>query len=110
LVDVANIDSWNNYLVGATCTNGVVLGAANTTLPGLSGAHGTFTVLVRNDCNANDNKLTGVAVENAANATNDTNNRLILISTGTIGNTTRTIRGGLSKDNLHPIAAALSSP
>jgi Tfp pilus assembly protein PilX len=110
LVDVANINTWNNYLVGAACDTGVVLGTANTTLPGLSAAHGTFTVLVRNDCYANDNKLTGVAVENAANATNDTNNKLILISTGTIGNTTRTIRVVISKAQFPPIDGALSFP
>jgi Tfp pilus assembly protein PilX len=110
LGDMLNNTPWSNRLVGATCTTGVVLGAANTTLPGLSSAHGTFTVLVRNDCKANDNKLTGVAVENAANATNDTNNKLILISTGTIGNTTRTITVVISRANFPPIAGALSFP
>ena len=67
----SNILTWNNYLVGATCTTGAVLGAANTTLPGLSAANGTFTVRVRNDCNAGDNKFTGVVVEAGGNATND---------------------------------------
>jgi Tfp pilus assembly protein PilX len=110
LGDMLSNTPWSNRLVGATCTTGVVLGAANTTLPGLSSAHGTFTVLVRNDCKANDNKLTGVAVENAANATNDTNNKLILISTGTIGNTTRTITVVISRANFPPIAGALSFP
>ena len=89
-----NITSWNTYLVGATCTTGAVLGAANSTLPGLPSADGTFTVRVRNDCNATDNKFTGVAVEPGANATNDTNNKLIITSIGTLGtfgSTTKTI-------------------
>jgi Tfp pilus assembly protein PilX len=107
---VANINTWNNYLVGATCTTGVVIGTANTTLPGLNSAHGTFTVLVRNDCKANDNKLTGVAVESAGNATNDTNNKLILTSTGTLGNTTRTITAVISKAMFPPVNGALSFP
>jgi Tfp pilus assembly protein PilX len=110
LGDVANDTPWSNRLVGATCTTGVVLGAANTTLPGLSAAHGTFTVLVRNDCKANDNKLTGVAVESGGNATNDTNDKLILTSTGTIRNATRTIAVVISKANFPPINGALSFP
>lgn len=107
---VTNFNTWNNYLAGATCTTGAVLGTADTTLPGLTSAHGTFTVRVRNDCKANDNKITGVAVENGGNATNDTNNKLILTSTGTIGNTTRTITVVVSKAPFPPINGALSFP
>jgi Tfp pilus assembly protein PilX len=105
-----NYNTWNNFLAGATCTTGAVMGAANTTLPGLTAAHGTFTVRVRNDCNANDNKITGVLpVESGGNATNDTNNALILTSTGTIGNTTRTITVAISKIDFN-INGALSFP
>src|SRR5439155_21324545 len=55
-----NILTWDTYLVGATCTTGAVLGTANSTLPGLTAAEGPFTVRVRHDCNAGDNKVTGV--------------------------------------------------
>jgi Tfp pilus assembly protein PilX len=106
----SNILNWNNYLVGATCTTGTVLGAANTTLPGLSAAHGTFTVRVRNDCNAGDNKFTGVVVEAGGNATNDTNNKLVVTSTGTFNGTTKTITAVISKTMVPTINAALAFP
>ena len=106
----SNILTWNNYLVGATCTTGAVLGAANTTLPGLSAANGTFTVRVRNDCNAGDNKFTGVVVEAAGNATNDTNNKLIVTSVGTFNGTTKTITVVISKTMVPSINAALAFP
>jgi Tfp pilus assembly protein PilX len=106
----SNILTWNNYLVGATCTTGAVLGAANTTLPGLSAANGTFTVRVRNDCNAGDNKFTGVVVEAGGNATNDTNNKLIVTSTGTFNGTTKTITVVISKTVVPSINAALAFP
>ena len=105
-----NVVTWNNYLVGATCTTGAIIGAANTTLPGLTAASGTFTVRVRNDCNAGDNKFTGLAVEPAGNATNDTNSRLIVISTGTFRNTTKTITVVIRKAMVPSFNAALAFP
>lgn len=106
----SNIDTWNTYLVGATCTTGAVLGTANSTLPGLTSASGTFTVQVRNDCRSGDNKITGVAVESSTNATNDTNNKLIVTTTGTIGNATRTISVVVSKAQFPAINGALAFP
>ncbi|PYN30099.1 MAG: hypothetical protein DMD98_19570 [Candidatus Rokuibacteriota bacterium] len=105
-----NITSWNTYLVGATCTTGAVLGAADSTLPGLSSAYGTFTVRIRNDCKAGDNKITGVAVEASANATNDTNQKVIVTATGTLGNATRTITIAVSKVVIPTLNAALAFP
>jgi Tfp pilus assembly protein PilX len=110
LMASANPNPWDPALVGATCTTGAILGTANSTLPGLTSAAGTFTVRVRNDCKANDNKFTGAAVESAANATTDTNNKLIVTSVGTIGNTTRTITVVVSKADFPPIDGALSFP
>lgn len=107
---VSNLTTWNNYLVGATCTTGAVLGAANSTLPGLTAVDGTFTVRIRNDCNAGDNKLTGVAVENVANATSDTNNKLIVTSTATMGSTTRTITVVMGKATVPVPNGALAFP
>lgn len=110
LVASGNPNPWDAALAGATCTTGAVLGAANTTLPGLTAANGTFTVRIRNDCRANDNKFTGVAVEAAGNATTDTNNKVIVTSTAILGNTTRTITVVVSKANMPPITGALSFP
>ena len=87
---IANTN-WNGMLAGSTCNandNGSVMGAVNTTLPGLTAASGTYTVRVRNDCRANDSLITGVTVE--GNAT-DANDRVILTAVGTFGNAQRTI-------------------
>ncbi|PYN70543.1 MAG: hypothetical protein DMD93_01740 [Candidatus Rokuibacteriota bacterium] len=105
-----NITSWNAYLVGATCTTGAILGTADSTLPGLTSADGTFTVRVRNDCRAGDNKITGVAVESGANATNDTNDKVIVTSTGAFGDATRTITVAVSKVVIPSMNAALAFP
>jgi Tfp pilus assembly protein PilX len=105
-----NISSWNTYLAGATCTTGAVLGTASSTLPGLTSANGTFTVRVRNDCNSGDNKITGVTVEASANATTDTNNKLVVTSTGAVGNATRTVTLVVSKAAVPPISGSLSFP
>src|SRR5438445_85531 len=60
-----DVGSWNDHLAGATCAQGAVLGAPNSSLPGLGSAHGTFTVRIRNDCKAGDDQLTGVALDTA---------------------------------------------
>jgi Tfp pilus assembly protein PilX len=86
---VTNTD-WTGLLAGSTCAagDGVVLGVANSALPGLTTASGTYTVRIRNDCQATDSNLTGVTRE--ANAT-DANDHVILTATGTFGTATRTI-------------------
>src|SRR5438128_9009612 len=58
-----NVSSWNTYLAGATCLQGAVLGTANSSLPGLGRVHGAFTVRIRNDCNAGDDKPTGMGLD-----------------------------------------------
>src|SRR2546425_4480552 len=113
-----NVSSWNTYLAGATCLQGAVLGTANSNLPGLGSVHGTFTVRVRNDCNAGDDKLTGVGLDTitghcaevAGTATLDANYRVIVTSTGTIGNTTRTITVVVAKTGVPATNAALAFP
>ena len=67
---------------------GNLIGVANSALPGLTGADGRYTVRVRNDCRNSDPTFTGVTAE--ANAT-EANNRVVLTSTGTFGNATRTV-------------------
>src|SRR5437868_1202144 len=79
LVNPANTaTAWDAALVGATCAQGALAPntQANQVLPGLTSASGTFTVRIRNDCQAADTSLTGVAVDAAATA--DTNSRVIV--------------------------------
>jgi Tfp pilus assembly protein PilX len=116
---ISNINgNWNTYLTGATCTagtTGVVFGTANTALPGLTSASGSYTIAIRNDCQANDGMLTGVATDSTG--TTDSNGRVILASTGTFGSATRTVtavatRVGnlLSTSSPYQFNAALSFP
>jgi Tfp pilus assembly protein PilX len=115
----SNVGSWNDYLLGATCAQGAVLGSPNSTLPGLGNAHGTFTVRIRNDCKPGDDKLTGVTVDTnmgscdsaaPGDATHDGNCKVIVTSSGTIGTTTRTITVVVSKTAALPINSALAFP
>lgn len=115
----SNVGSWNNYLAGATCAQGAVLGVPNSALPGLPSALGTFTVKIRNDCKPGDNKLTGIAVDTGigscdsatpGDATHDGNCRLIVTSMGTLGTTTRTITVVISRTVALPINGALAFP
>lgn len=110
--------NWNTMLTGATCTagtTGVVFGTANSALPGLTTASGTYTVSIRNDCQATDGMLTGVAAD--PTATTDSNGHVILTSTGTFGSATRTVtavatRVGnlLNTNSPYQFNAALSFP
>lgn len=92
-----DVNSWNTYLAGATCAVGAVL--AHTTLPGVPHAYGEFTVRIRNDCEPGDDRVTGVPLEPAINATSDTNARVVVASTGGIGPTTHTVTAVISADN-----------
>jgi Tfp pilus assembly protein PilX len=114
-----NVGSWNDHLAGATCAQGAVLGAPNSSLPGLGSAHGTFTVRIRNDCKAGDDQLTGIALDTTTGgcdpaapgtATRDSNCKVVVTSTGTIGTTTRTITVVISKTAGLPINGALAFP
>jgi Tfp pilus assembly protein PilX len=115
----SSVGSWDRYLAGATCAQGAVLGAPDSTLPGLGVAYGSFTVRVRNDCKPGDDKLTGVAVDttlgscNAAapgDATHDANCRVVVTSAGTIGSTTRTIAVVIKKTSPLSVNGALAFP
>jgi Tfp pilus assembly protein PilX len=114
-----NVNAWNGYLEGASCSQGAVLGAAGSSLPGLASVHGTFTVSVRNDCGAGDAALTGVGLDAAAGACDpaaaggaarDANCRVIVTSTGTLGGMTRAITAVVSRTLLPAINAALAFP
>ena len=91
-------NGWNSVLQAGTIAN-------NMTLPGLPATSGTFTVSVRNDNQANDQTLTGLPLCPTSapscspdggvvggNATTDTNNAVILTSTGTYNGATRQIQ------------------
>jgi len=84
-----SVGAWEPHLAGASCSTGAVL--VRSAIPGLTTAHGEYTVRVRNDCDAHDDRLTGVPVEPVANAAADTNGRLILTSTGVLGDVTHTV-------------------
>lgn len=101
---------------GANCGSGVVcrvLGSGQT-LPGLTSAAGTFTVTIRNDYVANDNLLTGVAIETQSTADGSgagsvPNGAVILSSTGTFNGASRTITAVVQRGTL-PVNAALTLP
>ena len=114
-----NVGAWNSYLVGASCSQGVVLGAAQASFPGLANVYGTFTVSVRNDCGAGDSLLTGVGLDAttgpcdpsaAGGAGRDANCRIIVTSTGTLGGMTRAITAVVSRTVLPLINGALAFP
>jgi Tfp pilus assembly protein PilX len=69
--------AWSTYLTGGTCAAGAVL--ADAPLPGHPSSDGRFRVVVRNDCAAGDERLTGVAPESGVD---DANGTLILASVG----------------------------
>jgi hypothetical protein len=114
----ANTDAWDDYLAGATCAQGAILGTPTSSLPGLGRGHGTFTVRLRNDCAAGDDRLTGVALDSAAgrcnnipgSAAHDANCLVIVTSTGAVGSTTQTITVVVSKTVIPPVPAALAFP
>ena len=88
--------TWSDYLAGATCTSGAPL--VDGALPGQSGAHGRFTVLVRNDCGPGDENLTGVAHDDALDPARDANGTVIVSSTGVAARTSHTITVVVSDD------------
>src|SRR5574337_494168 len=83
-------------------------------LPGLPATSGTFSVTVRNDNQAGDNQITGVAPEPAANVTTDTNNIVIVTATGTYGvppnAVSRTIQVAMSGPWDLPASVFVNSP
>jgi Tfp pilus assembly protein PilX len=108
---LAGTADWSTALSGATCSQGAIAPGTtqNSALPGMSSVFGTFTVRVRNDCNAGDDSITGVVLD-AGGAATDSNSKLILVSTGTIGSSTKTITVVVQKATLPTINAALAFP
>ena len=108
--------SWNTVLATATAASckptaaGVLLGPPDMPLPALTAANGTFTVRVRNDCQAGDPSITGVPAEPSASFGNDANDRLILESTGVKNTAVRTIGAVIRRARIPAPNAALAFP
>jgi Tfp pilus assembly protein PilX len=112
-----HVDAWNTLLTGATCASGVVLGAASAPFPGLGSAYGSFTARLRNDCAADDQRLTGTPPDTtigacdpveAGAATRDANCMVVVESRGIIGGSTRRITAVVRKIAMPPISGALA--
>ncbi len=91
----AQPNGWNTLL----STNGGQM-ANNMALPGLTATSGTFSVRLRNDTLPNDTQITGQPVD-PGGPTVDSNNIVILISTGTYNGATRQIQQVVSHSDLN---------
>jgi hypothetical protein len=78
-------------------------------LPTKTTAEGAFSVTVRNDNLANDDKFTGVTVD-SGNKFTDNNGIIIVTSTGTFRGATRTIQVALKRVGLPPFPGAVNIP
>jgi Tfp pilus assembly protein PilX len=84
---------------------------SNQTLPGLTAAFGTYTVVARNDTLAGDTTITGqAALDPSGSATIDQNGIMILTSTGTVNGVTRQIQVVVRRLQLPPIPGAVAEP
>ncbi len=84
---------------------------SNQTLPGLTAAFGTYTVVARNDTLAGDTTITGqAALDPSGSATIDQNGIIVLTSTGTVNGVTRQIQVVVRRLQLPPIPGAVAEP
>ena len=84
--------------------------ASSQTLPGLTIASGTFTVIARNDTQAGDGQLTGQALDPSGSATVDSNGTLIVTSSGTVNGVTRQIQVVIRRLQMPPFPGAVNMP
>lgn len=92
---VLSAGAWSDHLAGATCTTGSVL--VDASLP--ERPHdGHYTVRLRNDCAAGDERLTGAARDDATDPTRDANGKVILSSTGFVAQISQTITAVVSDE------------
>jgi Tfp pilus assembly protein PilX len=87
-------ETWSEFLTDATCTVGALL--TDASLPGRTRADGYFTVWLRNDCAAGDERLTGVPRDDGVDATRDANGTVIVSSTGVVARIRHTITAVVS--------------
>jgi Tfp pilus assembly protein PilX len=84
---------------------------SNQTLPGLTAAFGTYTVVARNDILAGDTAISGqAALDPSGSATVDSNGILILTSTGTVNGVTRQIQVVMRRLQLPPFPGTVNEP
>jgi hypothetical protein len=118
---LASTANWSTAIAaatGATCATGAIAPhtTAGSAIPGLTATAGTFTVRVRNDCLggsgtlARDRTITGLPAEDGGGANADTNDRLLIVSTGTVGTASKTVTVAVRKVPLPPINGALTFP
>ena len=79
-------------------------------LPTKTTAEGTYSVTVRNDNLAGDDKLNGVGAVDGGNKFTDTNGIVIVASTGTYRGATRTIQVALKRIAIPPFPGAVNIP
>jgi Tfp pilus assembly protein PilX len=106
-LQLATSMNWTT-LIASPNTNGEVVLATNLALPGIATSVGTYSLILRNDYRNGDNLITGVAKEAANNV--DTNNRLILVATGTMGTATRTIQAMVKRTATPTQTGAIAFP
>lgn len=106
---LAGSSSWSAYLASLPVVDGKRTMITASPLPGLTTASGTFTVTVRNDNQAGDPTLTGVAQDPGDDVT-DTNARLIMTAVGRVGTAVRTITAVVARAQLPPFPGALVFP
>jgi len=101
---------WSSPLASATTASPWIIlpNMSAATLPGLDSASGTYTVSVRNDYQASDNALTGVAVDTGV--TTDANMIVIMRATGTYNNAAKTLEVVVKRLALPPFPGAVNLP
>lgn len=93
-----NAGAWTEYLRGATCAAGAML--ADASLPERPRTDGHFSVVLRNDCAAGDEQVTGVPPDDGLDPTRDANGKIIVASTGVVAKTRHTITAVVSDDEV----------
>lgn len=99
---------WDAFLAGADPRRGALL-IADSPLPGQPGSGGTYTVRVRNDNLAGDQRLTGMP-EDAGGPTDDTNSVLIVTAVGSVAQGSGAVQAVLRRIELPPASTALAFP
>lgn len=99
--------TWSSLLATATPDSPWVAlpSLSHAALPGFTTAHGTYSVSIRNDWQASDLAITGEATADGAAAL-DGNGIVLLRSSGTFRDTTRTVEVVVRRDASPPAPAA----
>lgn len=104
---LASLD-WDAFLAGADPVSGALL-IADAPIPGQPASGGTYTVRIRNDSLAGDQRLTGEPADGGG-PTDDTNSVVIVTSVGKVGVAKRALRVVVRRIEFPPIPAALAFP